>query len=266
MADVVEKRPGAEIVSPPLARHQAVQSRRFAMVLLLVMVLFAGMLGFFAYLMSRSDHSAAAWSSYKPPAEKGEGQTFERAQALADYVAPRYVVNGEPLAVVQAQPPIYKQSAVAGIAFMQRPNQDIGSAYRQFEAADNSMLYVFCGPAAACSLPAGGEDVAPLLQRESLELALYTFKYWPEINSVVVFLPPTKTEKFALLFRRNKLKPQLTRPLESTLPNREAITTSSMTEEELATVESLTENNIYLSSFQETPNGQTLLLLGSGSR
>lgn len=262
MADVVEKRPGVEIVSPPLARQDPVYGRRFAVVLLLVMVLFAGMLGFFAYLMSRSDSSKAAfWSSYKPPA----GELYESAQSMADYVAPRYVSNGDPIAVVQAQPPIFEQSEVAGIAFMQRPNQGVGTAYRQFEAADNTMMYVFCGPAAGCALPARGEDVTPLLRRESLELALYTFTYWPDINSVVVLLPPDKAAKPAFLFRRKALAAQLSRPLESTLPKRDAITTSSMTEGELATVEALTEDNIFLSSFQQTANRQTILLLGTGN-
>ena len=262
MADVVEKRPGAEIVSPALARPDNVHSRRFAVVLLMVMLLFAGMLGFFAYLMARSDSSEATWSSYKPPA----GDTHESAQSLADYIAPRYLTNGEPIGVVQAQPPIFQQADVAGIAFMQRPNQGVGTPYRQFEPAneDNTMLYVFCGSAAGCALPAGGEDVTSLLQRESLELALYTFKYWPDINSVVAFLPPRKTEKFALLFRRKELEPQLSKPLEATLPKRDAITTSSMTEGELATVQALTESNIFLSSFEQTANGQTVLLLGTG--
>ncbi len=261
MADVVEKRPGAEIVSPSLAPPDNVHSRRFALVLLLVMVLFAGMLGVFAYLMSGSDANEPAWSSYAPPA----GETFERAQVLADHLAPRYLTNGDPIAVVQAQPPIFNQAPVAGIAFMQRPNQGVGTAYRQFEQSDNTMMYVFCGSAPACALPTQGEDVTPLLRRESLELALYTFKYWPDINSVVVLLPPTKTQKPAFLFRRKELSQQLSRPLESTLPKSDAITTSSMSEEELGTVEALTENRIFLSSFQETSNGQTILLLGTGN-
>jgi hypothetical protein len=262
VADVVEKRPGAEIISPPRSRHQEVQSRRFAMVLLLVMVLFAGLLGAFAYLMSRSDASEAAWSSYKPP----PGEMYESAQSLADYIAPRYISNGDPIAVVQAQPPIFQQAEVAGIAFMQRPNQGVGTAYRQFEPADNTMMYVFCGPAAACALPERGEDLTPLLRRQSLELALYTFKYWPDVNSVVALLPPTEDQKPAFLFRRKDLREQLSRPLQSTLPKSDEITTTSMTEGELATVEALTEDKIFLSSFQQTANGQTILLLGSGSR
>ena len=262
MADVVEKRPGAEIVSPPLARPEPVHSRRFAVVLLLVMVLFAVMLGFFAYLMSKSDASERDWSSYKPPS----GEMYESAQSLADYVAPRYLSNGNPVAVVQAQPPIYRQAEVAGLAFMQEPNQGVGTAYRQFQSADDTMMYVFCGPAASCALPQGGEDVTPLLRRESLELALYTFHYWPDVKTVVALLPPTKDQKPAFLFRRKELSAQLSRPLESTLPNSDAVTTTSMSEGELATVETLTQDRIFLSSFQETSNGQTILLLGSGSR
>lgn len=39
-----------------------------------------------------------------------------------------------------------------------------------------------------------------------------------------------------------------------------------MTDGELATVQALTESNIYLSSFEQTANGQTVLLLGTGTR
>ena len=81
----------------------------------------------------------------------------------------------------------------------------------------------------------------------------------------MVFLPPTKAGKFALLFRREKLESQLSRPLEATLPKRDAITTSAMTDGELATVEVLTEN-LFLSSFEVTPNGQTVLNLNTGNR
>jgi hypothetical protein len=261
VADVVEKRPAAEPLRTPIVRAESPHSRRFALVLLLVMVVFAAMLVLFAYLISRSD--SEPWSSFEP---KG-GDTYVRAQKLANYVAPRYVSDGAPIAVVQAQPLVYKDAVVDGIAFMRAPNQGVGTPFTQFEPAEKTLLYVFCGPAASCSLPDSSEDVTPLLREESLELALYTFKYWPGIDSVVALLPPSKTRRPAFLFRRRKLEDQLSRPLDETIPRHAGdITTGSLGEGELATVQRLTEGSIFLSSFSQTPNGHTLLLLGTSTR
>jgi hypothetical protein len=260
MADAVEKRPAAEPLPLPL-RRRTVHTGRFAVVQLLVMIAFAGMLGLFGYLISRSD-STQAWSSFKP---RGH-ETYGRAQNLANYVAPRYVSAGAPIAVVQAQPLIYKDAVVDGIAFMRRPFQGVGSPFTQFEPADKTLLYVFCGPAAGCALPDGAEDVTPLLREESLELALYTFKYWPSINSVVTLLPPSKTRHPAFMFRRRKLQSQLSKPLAATLPKHDLVSTDAITENELAVVQQLTEGSVFISSFSQTPNGHTLLLLGTGSQ
>lgn len=256
MADVVEKR-----VAEPESRRTSAYSRRFALVQFLVMVVFAGLLALFALLISRAD-SSQPWSSFRP---RGS-ETYARAQNLANHVAPRYVSDGAPIAVVQAQPLVYKEAVVDGIAFMRRPFQDVGSPFTQFEPADKTLLYVFCGPAASCALAEGSEDVTPLLREESLELALYTFKYWPNINSVVTLLPPSKTRRPAFLFRRRKLENELGKPLETTIPQGDLVTTDSLTESEGTTVQRLTQNSIFLSSFSQTPNGHTLLLLGTGTR
>jgi hypothetical protein len=260
VADVVEKRIAA-IAPEPESRRTSAYSRRFALVQFLVMVVFAGLLVLFALLISRSD-KPDAWSSFRP---RGH-ETYGRAQNLANYVAPRYVSNGVPIAVVQAQPLVYKDAVVDGIAFMRRPFQGVGSPFTQFEPAEKTLLYVFCGPAASCALPTGTEDVTPLLREESLELALYTFKYWPNINSVVTLLPPDKTRRPAFLFRRRKLQDELSKPLEATLPSRDLVSTDVITESEAATVQQLTEGSIFLSSFSQTPNGHTLLLLGTGTQ
>ena len=253
MADVVEKRPAVD--SAP--RDKPIYGGRFAIVQLLVMVAFAGLLGTSAYLLSRD--TGQGWSSYKP---KGH-ETFGRAQNMANYVAHRYVSNGAPIAVVQAQQFVYGQAVVDGIAFARLPAQGVGSPYAQFEPATKTMLYVFCGPATNCG-PAnpGGDDVSVLLREESLELALYTFKYWPEIDSVVTLLPSTAKSKPAVLLRRRKLTDALSKPLSATLPKHDLVTTSSITDVEQATVKRLTESSLFLASFEQTPNGKTLLVLG----
>jgi len=261
VADVVEKRPVAASAAAQGSRPTNRYSKRFALAHALVIVAFAGLLVFFAYLVSGSQ-SSTPWSSYKPTG----GETFPRAQKLASFVAPRYISGGSPIAVVQAQPLFFHDQVVDGVAFTRAPFQDVGEHYHQLEpAGESTMAYVFCGQAARCGLAAtGAEDVIPLLRRESLELALYTFKYWPEIDAVVAILPPATKSSPAVYLKRSTLKAELSKPLNRTLPDRPVITASTMTADERATVERLTR--VFPSSFQETASGRMLLLLGTGTQ
>ena len=182
--------------------------------------------------------SSAAWSSYKPTG----GETYPRAQKLANFVAPRYISGGSPIAVIQAQPLFFHDQVVDGVAFTRAPFQDVGEHYHQLEPAGAStMAYVFCGQAERCGLAAtGAEDVIPLLRRESLELALYTFKYWPDIDAVVAILPPATKSKPAVYFKRSNLEAELSKPLERTLPSRDAHHRLVDDPAELAAVDRLT--------------------------
>ena len=100
------------------------------------------------------------------------------------------VAASAPIAVVQAQPLLYRDAVVDGIAFTKPPLRQVGGRLSDFEPSGSTITYVFCGQAQGCALPqeASGE-IGLLLQRESLELALYTFKYWPDVRSIVTLLP-----------------------------------------------------------------------------
>jgi hypothetical protein len=245
-------------------RKGSAYGARFAMATGLVIGAAACVLLLFAYLVTRSD-SSAAWAPYVPKGAKD----IQTAQKMVNAVAPRYQVNGETVASVQAQPLIYGNELVDGIALTRPTFRGIGSQYKQFEPTDKTMLYVFCGRAAACGLQAANENLAPLLQRESLELALYTFKYWPNITSVVALLPPQgqsaqQQAAPAVYLKRQDLIHQLNRPLKDTLALQKTVTPGSISEEENVMVDSLTGSRLFLSSFQKTPNGGTLLVLDPG--
>ncbi len=60
-----------------------------------------------------------------------------------------------------------------------------------------------------CALPNATPEHITLLQRESLELALYTFKYMDDIDAVVALLPATGGENPAVYLRRRALEKQL---------------------------------------------------------
>ena len=55
----------------------------------------------------------------------------------------------------------------------------------------NSVMYNLCGVGQKCSIAEGkpSQERARLLRREALELALYTFKYVDDVDSVIALLP-----------------------------------------------------------------------------
>src|SRR4249919_3103169 len=121
MADAVE--------SPRRRPH----SRGLMAANLVVVAGFVGVLVLFAMLVSRGT-SNNGWSSYKP---KG-GNVLTKAQNMADHVAPAYKYNGQPIAVVQAQPLVYQDAIVDGIAITRQPFRKIGTPIKQFEPSDST--------------------------------------------------------------------------------------------------------------------------------
>ena len=121
-----------------------------------------------------------------------------------------------------------------------------------------------CGGADKCGLSqVGAQETVPLLRREALELALYTFKYAPNVDSVVSLLPPEGNTNGVIYLQRKNLADELSRPLAATLPEHQVLSYGGMTEVERARVMRLTSNHLYNSRFVPGPNGRMLLVLRS---
>ena len=108
---------------------------------------------------------------------------FDKAQNMVDHVAPKYRYGGEPIAVVQAQPLLYRDAVVDGIAFLKPPLRQVGGRITRLRAVrlDDRLRLLRPGAELRASAARKPSEVGLLLQRESLELALYTFKYWPDV-------------------------------------------------------------------------------------
>ena len=259
MAKGLTKRP--ETVPPPEPRS-AVYAGRFALAYLLVIVAFGGMIGLFGYLVSRSD-SNARWSAYEPTGTK----PFDRAQSIANHVGNRYLHQGRPIAVIDAQPPIIQNTVVDGIAVSRPSSSGVGGGTNSLEPANDTVMYVFCGRARGCGLPSSAAaDAEPLLRRESLELALYTFKYVKGVTSIVTLLPPQKGSIPAVYLRRTAFEDQLAKPLKETLPAYRSVSAESVPQFEFSAVEGLTANSLFSAKFDRLPSGQAILVLGTGSQ
>lgn len=123
-----------------------------------------------------------------------------------------------------------------------------------------------------------------LLRREALELALYSFRYLPEVSMVVTLLPPasSKDERIgaakqakpsakkadaasepqpqALFYRPADLKPQLEVPLQFTMaPSPPAI--GHLQGEEAHRIDSLTMSNLFEWNRAQSQDGRAYLVL-----
>ena len=155
-----------------------------------------------------------AWSAWGPTAGGDLG-----AQQIAQHVSPAYKLgNGRQLVQVGAGP-LEVDGVPLDVAVRQAPAE--GGNIQYFD--DGGVMYRMCGLGAECSI-AGGKASAKrglLLDREGLELALYSFHYL-DAKSVVVLLPPAPGDSptRALFFRRENVAAQLARPLGASLSPR----------------------------------------------
>lgn len=172
----------------------------------------AGVIAAVIFLLAGKPPKPPAWSSWKPSAS-GDAALSQ----IASHVEPNYrLPTGEQLVAIDGGP-----AQIAGlpvhIVLLRTPSE--------FALSDGkSALFTLTGLAKNGSITFGKPSVERtlLLEREALELALYTFRYVGDIQQVVVILPPAPGHKpsQAMFFRKGDVKPQLERPLRATLSAR----------------------------------------------
>jgi hypothetical protein len=222
------------------------------------------------------------WSSWRP-----SGDTDPAVQ-IAEHVAPQYTSSpGHLLVNVSGGP---QEIAGQPVALFVRSS---GSKPVQLE--EQGVFYQLCGSGPNCSIP-GKPSVQRglLLQREALELALYTFRYVSGASQVVVTVPPpppssrksvkgskpsssssssessntlegassssSRIPTRVLLFRPRDLAEELSRPLDTTLAS-SAPTVATMTSApEAGLVNQLTGKLVYDSTLIPQQSTPVLLL------
>jgi hypothetical protein len=215
-----------------------------------------------------------AWSSWQPTDTGPAG-----AQQIADYVAPYYrATPANQLAVVTV---VNLNNPAAPVQVIV-PGPSSGSLLPL--PAAGTIVYNLCGEGSTnCSIGVGTPSPARLLllQREAVELALYTFKYVAGTQTVVAILPPgyttvhcgavcTKAHRktikkplnLAVAFGRRELAPWLSLPLRDALPESLPPTPSKMPhapEAELVNV--LTAHGMFSESTATAQDGSTIITL-----
>jgi hypothetical protein len=208
------------------------------------------------------------WSSWTP------STTGPKAlQEIADYVGPQYrapdggqlvAVTGGPLTVASLPAHIAVRSASTGnIAIIQ----------------GTGALFTLCGLGPHCSIASGKPSTQRmlLLRREALELALYTLRTQPDVDNVVVLMPPRPGERLvksaagqtivsgnrgtATLFQRSQLDSQLSKPLADTVSAVTPTIASVARSADSALVNRLTSPNLFLVSIVEGQDATAYFVL-----
>jgi len=147
------------------------------------------------------------WSTWKP-----EGSTqLQKVRSIASHVGASYTKPpSDPLVQVRGGPLVLGGQE---LLLATRPDTKAQSV----DIVDGATVeYSLCGTAENCAVkgvPQG--QVGVLTRREALELALYTFKYVPNVQNVVVFMPPVfeKERTRVVLIRRKEVTKLLNTPL-----------------------------------------------------
>jgi len=239
---------------------------RFALIYISLAVIAGIGVGAFVVILARPDPAPTpSWSAWAPT-----GSETAQVRQIADQIAKRYRMKGgqQLVAALPSAPKVTGSSgdvAVSAIAI--RPDTSTGKKEENeidIIPATHSYQYILCGLGTNCSIKGGKASTArhALLRREALELALYTFKYVHDIDSVSVFLPPRPdgaSSATSVFLKRSDVEAQLHKPLAQSIgPKTPGI--GGMTKKELALVNKITDPRLYSYEYQQAQDGSAVLV------
>jgi len=227
----------------------------------------AAVTGLIVLVIKPGYHAGPPWSTWKPV----PGTAQKVSAQIADHVARRYRLseNGTQLvAVIPGKPEVTsgtQKISINAIAVRQAPQSNTGIQIYPPTDVAKSLEYTLCGLGVHCSI---GTGVATpirgrLVRREALEIALYTFKFAPTVNSIVAFMtpPPGQTSGDVIYLRKDDLKIQLSQPLSKTLPLATPPLPTSGDSTEAATIDKLTLPHMFTYSLTALQTGGAALIL-----
>jgi len=215
----------------------------------------------FVILVVKPGHKApSAWSTWRP----ATGSVSKMSSEIADHVSHEYRLNaggGQLVAVVPSKPAVTSGTtniSIKAIAIKKAANYEVLES-------NKSEMYTFCGLGTHCSIATGtpSTDRGRLVRREALEVALYTFKFVPAVNSVIAFMPPAPgaTTSDLLFLRKENYKQELSRPLGETLRLREPPLPTQADNLEATTIDALTLPSIFTYQLTALQTGGAALVL-----
>jgi hypothetical protein len=249
-AEATEAAPSADSGEPP--PYQSRFQLLFGVLLGVAMAAVVATILFTAGGKQEDNSGSVTWAAWHPTAKDG----LAAVNQIAEHVGQRYTLpSGNQLVGVRGGPLELARLPVT-IAL-----QDAGKV-QIFD--ERGVMFNFCGLGKNCSIKEGKPSIARhlVLRRESLELALYTFRYIRNVDQVVVILPPPPGKKAsqAMFYRRGEVGASLDRPLDATLPGAPPAV-NHLTKAQGDFIGRLTEGNLFLFTPQEGGDAHIYLVL-----
>jgi len=215
----------------------------------------------FVVLVVKPGHKApAAWSTWRPAA----GSVTKMTSEIANHVSHEYKLNSrgaQLVAVVPSKPTVTSGTtniSIKAIAIRKAPNYELFNS-------NKSEMYTFCGLGDHCSIASGTptSQRGRLVRREAVEVALYTFKFVPSVDSVIAFMPPAPgASTSSLLFlRKDNYKQELSHPLGQTLKLKQPPLPTQPDDSEATTIDQLTLSSIFSYQLTALQTGGAALVL-----
>jgi hypothetical protein len=232
----------------------------------LLAILAASIVGLIMLVIQPSRTASPSWSTWKPSG----GNVNSVTKQIADHHAARYRTSesgGQLVALIPSGPAITNgnnQIAIKAIAVRKAPQSNQGVRILESTNA-NTRMYTLCGLGQNCSIEGGTPSATRgrLVRRQALEVALYTFKFAPSIDSVLAFMPPPPGETTAsvLLLEKDGLEEQLKQPLGATLPLTRPPLPDDADLAEAATIDRLTLSKLFSYELQPLQTGGAAIIL-----
>lgn len=243
------------------ARRSSYRLRFGAVYVALAVVLGAAVGVFLVLLMRPPAAEPEPWSSWRP-----EGRENQYPVEIADHVAAQYhLPSGRQLVGVLAGPAEVRDLPIRAVLIQHESATPTRDDDVEVVEVGSAVMYTFCGIGAQCSIAEGepSESRTQLLRREALELALYSFRYVDDVDSVVTFLPPAPDAETGtvLYLKRSDLKAQLDAPLGRSLLPLERLGPADVPPTETELIDTLTKPRLYTFDFQQSPTGGAVMIL-----
>jgi hypothetical protein len=251
----------APLVSP-LTENKRYEFRFIATYAVLGLVLVGVTAGLIILASRPGPAKAQAWSVWQP----APGSAKKMTQEIADHVSSEYRLSAGGAQLVTVVPSVptvtsgTEKIAIKAIAIRKTATSNNGI---QVLDSSKSEMYTLCGLGAGCSIDSGTptQTRGRLVRREALEVALYTFKFVPSVDSVIAFMPPPPgaAATSVVFLQKGNMTQALDLPLHTTLPLRTPPLPTDSDSAESATIDQLTPTFDY--SLTALPTGGAAIVL-----
>jgi hypothetical protein len=241
---------------------------RFGLIYVLLAAVLGAAIGSFIVLASRgATPEEPAWSAWHPT-----GSRLAKIRQIADRIPKAYKNDdGSQLTISLASSLAVptEQGDVPVRAVVVRPDTSKGLAEEDdINTYDGRevITYGLCGADSKqqCEIQKGAStpERFTLLRRQALELSLYTLKYVDDVDSVIVFMPPSQKgqNNGTVFLRRSDVADELEHPINSLLPTRRPRIGRLPSLEEGQIIR-LTQPRTYAAQVQAMPDGNPVLVL-----